>query len=127
MTKQEKDYAVDRIDKAIDWKRIEIKGRHSLPAISLTEDQKLDMIYGGVTPPLTERTKVEGKYRISFDDIFDFSEHERFATEDANAIYKEWKPIQEEAQRLKDEIMLGSAPEALKLMREFFEKLERNR
>jgi len=125
MTKQEKDYAIDRIRRVVDRKEAEIKKKHTIKGFELTTQKKIELIYSYAPPPMKPKPE-----RICYDPnlttCYDFSGY--IETEDVidlEAIEAKTEHLHKKAQNLKDEIMLGSAPEALKLMREFFAELEK--
>ncbi|KKL93455.1 hypothetical protein LCGC14_1874540 [marine sediment metagenome] len=123
MTKSEQQYAIDRIAGLCRQKCYAIE--EAMPvtkAKKITYGQALSRIKAGKIR-LIHRIKDRGLYRSDdFDDVFDVKDHHDYNGSDGydeKACSKKCAPIHAEALRIKDQIMLGDAVEALKMIEAF--------
>lgn len=119
MNKQQVDYAHRRIDNLLAAKEVEASERHAKPAQTISPDDRATLIRAG---KVKLKADILIDYRTSVVDAFDFSKYSWPRTVDTKAVDKVMKPLRAEAQRLKDEIMLGDAGAALATLDAFAKK-----
>ena len=119
----EQKYAMGRITDLCDQKLSAIE--ESIPVIEakkITYEQAVRKIKGGeIKLRPAKKNKVLHNYD-DFGDIFDLTGHHDYRgsdTYDKKAYQKRCAPIRAEAQRIKDQIMLGDAAKALKMIEAF--------
>jgi len=123
MRHTEQKYARERVDNILCDKLAKIKG--SLPIIKakkMTYQEAVRLIISG---DIKLKQKVRNKELRNYDDfsdIFDVGKHHDYRGEDAfdPKLYdSKALPIKQEAQRIKDQIMLGDSIEALRMIEAF--------
>ena len=125
MTKDEKTYAIKRIDDLKNTALSKIREQCTRPAIEINGEMRLALLRAG-------KVKVRKDARVNdYDhlprtaDLFDWSPHERKRDFNAVKYDKQAEPICAAAQKVSDEIMLGDGAEALRLIQEFSKTCEK--
>jgi hypothetical protein len=121
MNQKQKDYARERINSLYNKKSKEITKQNTTPARHLRKSEKLDLIYSGKVT-LVNRNKLDNPY--SFSVLYDFSNYENDIIVNEEKIRGLLDPIKKLRTTAIDTIMLGDAEEALKIIREFEQKME---
>jgi len=124
MTKDEKTYAIKRIDDLKNTALAKIKDQCTRPAIEIDGETRLALLRAGKVKIRTDaRVSDYGKLPRT-DDLFDWSAHEWKREFNAVKYDKRAEPICAAAQKVSDEIMLGDGAEALRLIQEFSKTCE---
>lgn len=126
MNHTQKKYAIERVDGILEWKINQIKA--AMPRIpvlkQLTYKQAAKLIKDGTVKLDKDVAPTQKMYKCkNITDMFDFSDYrtdsynqDKYDVDDCN---KKTAPLYKECQRIKDQIMLGDAEEALKLIERF--------
>lgn len=123
MKPAEQKYAMSRIDDLCDQKLRMIE--ESMPVIKakkITYEQAVRKIKKGEIKLCPAKKNRPLHNYDDFEDIFDLNGHHDYRssdTYDKKAYKKKEAPVLIEAQRIKDQIMLGDATEALKMIEAF--------
>lgn len=115
MTKQQTEYALQRLHDANKKRRDAIKAAHTNPAIVLSWDDKWALVKSGKVAP---REKTPERAPIDWRTLYDFSAYEFEERTDAAGTRK-LETLAAEYVRARDEIMLGDSEAALELVRSF--------
>ena len=116
MTHSEKQYAMKRVDDIVSLKQSHADKKCRIPSITLTNQQKVELIRKGQVKPRPAREIRNSSYNIELKQVFDFSKYERSRGNDDVLYEKLMAPITKKAQQIKDKIMLGNADAALKMI-----------
>lgn len=117
MNKDQTNYALARVTKLLADKRVVLTEKLSRPAKSISAIQRASLIRAGKVRMRASCTSID-----SYTDVvnaFDFSEYEWPKAVDSKALAKALAPLEREAQRIKDTLMLGDASEALSAIEKF--------
>ncbi len=124
MKPREQAYAMERIEEIAEQKFRAIE--KELPVLKpkrITYKRALVLIKQGKIKLKPNYPDRELYSNDDFDNVFDVTEYHEdtynFSPYDKKAYEKKAEPIRKEVRRIKDQIMLGDATEALKLIEEF--------
>lgn len=120
MNKTQIEYAHKRIDTLLEAKVKDAKLRHTKPAQRITAEERARLIHDGEVTLRSDVTRIESYTDVT--DVFDFSAYAWPDTVDEAAVAEETRELREEAQRLKDKIMLGDETTALAALEVFARK-----
>jgi hypothetical protein len=124
MNKAQIGYTMSRIDELLATKLNDIRSRNTKKAKRISAEDRANLIRSGAVGLRTDVTEISSYADVV--DVFDFSKHAWPDTPDAAAIAAEMKPFTDEAQRLKDKIMLGDETTALAALELFAGKVKTN-
>ena len=125
MTKDEKAYAIKRIQDLKQTALNTIRDQCTLPSIEIDGEAKLALIRAGKAKIRKEARVNDYGHLPRTADLFDWSAHERKRDFNAVKYDKRAEPICALAQKVSDEIMLGDGAEALRLIGEFSKTCEK--
>lgn len=117
MNQQQKNYTMKRLDQILDRKLEPLLEKHTTEEVSLTMEEKWTMILAGSA--VAQEDPCIDEYRPDIDSIYDFSMHEIEHSVDRDSLQKDENELKDHCQKLKDEIMLGSADEAIGKIADF--------
>ena len=117
MNQTQKKYAIERVNQISMQKCTKVELEYTVKSVRLTMDMKIKMVQKGKVPFKKNHTYQNGT--IYLKEIFDFSSFEKDGGTDYSKSRKKTDPIRKECQRIKDQIMLGGAEEALKMIEKF--------
>jgi hypothetical protein len=117
MNPQQRKYAMERIDRVAMVKISQAKKKYTTEAVTLKNEEKLKLIKDGAVK-LKNLDIIKGQYCPDLYPSFDFSKHESPEKLDSEKYDKVDKTITRLAVQAKDNIMLGDASEALKIIAE---------
>lgn len=117
MNQQQKNYTMKRLDQILERKIEPLQDKYTTQPVELSTEEKWTMVIAG-TAVTHEDPRISG-YNPDLDEIFDFSMHEVEHCIDEDGLRAETENLQRHCQKLKDEIMLGSADEAISKITEF--------
>ncbi len=120
MNKSQLDYALNRVDQMLAAKVRQLSKDHTKPAQHITDAQRADLVRAGKVKLRTYVTHIS-----TYDDVskvFDFSKFSWPDTVDAKAVSRLSKPFREQAEKLKDKIMLGDESTAMAALEAFATK-----
>jgi len=120
LTQSQIKYAMNRVSSVVRQKEQTLRDKFTKPSKHLSGEQEIKLVLSG---------KVK-KRQIPYDrhcspylsDVFDFSKYQDNGSFDEKSFNAEMKPIRKKVQEINDNLMLGDAKEALKMIQEF-EKL----
>lgn len=120
MTKTQSEYAVKRLTSARDRRVADVRADHVQPGVTLTQDQKWELIREGRVQPSAKYMDHTPRYSIGWADVFDFSP---FETEEmiSSAGAELLAQIKLDYSAAMDELILGDAEGALEAIRAFEE------
>jgi len=120
-TQGQRNYAVERIRGKVGEKLEAAKHEFHIEGKGLTNMQRLDLIRKGKVTllPKKELSLLRNWDRTNIKDVFDFSEYAWESGVDKKKYGKREKAILTESNRIIDEVMLGDAKEAMKLLKAF--------
>lgn len=123
MNHTQKKYAMARVDEIAHSKvRAIEKTMPTIPLKTLNYRKALKLIKDGKVKMVADANKVIDTY-ADFTDVFDFSPYHSFSRRgdqyDTKAFGKKVEVVRTECVRIKDQIMLGDAEEALKMILAF--------
>lgn len=117
MNQKQREYAVSRVN-GIEREKLNLLRRETTtPEVALSEENKVDLIRRGKVKLNPDKLSEYSSHHVF--NAFDFSAHEKGAVFDEKSFNKGAALINSEGQRVKDEIMLGDAETAKKLVQEF--------
>lgn len=120
MNLSQKKYAMDRVNQ-IEYAKIrEIEKKFTVPEVKLTNIDRIRLVRSGKAK-LISNTKIlefSNHTRDYISYMFDFSNHESVSKTNSASVKKASAPIKKKSQEIKDQIMLGDAEEALKMITE---------
>lgn len=120
MNKSQQQYATARIDSLLAKKEIALKAALTKKAQHIGSDERAKLIRTGKVKLRDDVTAVHGYTDVV--NVFDFSAYEWPNTLNAEEFEKAFRPLADEAQSLKDTIMLGDSTEALAAIETFAKK-----
>lgn len=122
MNQQQKNYAMNRVDSILEKKTSKIsREKFKTKAKELNNLQMIELIRSG-------KVKLKSKDKIikmrswdtdSIKHVFDFSKYITKEIFDHEGYNKKINPYVKEAQKIKDQLMLGDAEEAIRLINKF--------
>lgn len=124
MNKAQLDYALTRVDTMLNEKVARITAANTKPAQIITDAQRAELVRTGKVKIRADITSIS-----HYDDVvkvFDFSKYSWTDTGDAKTIARLAKPFREQAQKLKDKIMLGDESTAMAALESFAAKCSRS-
>lgn len=121
MNKTQIQYALSRIDGLLKEKETSVEKAHTKEAKVLSATERADLVRSGTVKMKADATEIHSYTDVVA--VFDFSKHSWTAEVDAKAVSAIMKPLRKEAQKLKDEIMLGDASAAQTSLAKFSEKV----
>jgi len=121
MNQQQKAYAMARVSSILNKKGSELKARFTTKGKSLTFVEKCRLIRNGGAELLPDS---QLSTWTDLKDAFLWGQHEIQDHFDQSAYDSAIEPFQAEATRIQDQLMLGDAEEALKLIQAFESKAE---
>jgi len=116
MNKQEKQYAVNRIDSMAAEKCAAIKAKNTVKGVCFSGAQRLKAFRDGKFKIKSDAKEI-GRY-TDLCNVVEFTE-EREDEVNESKVKAESQKVMDEAQRIKDQMMLGDATEALKMIERF--------
>jgi len=116
MNKQEKQYAMNRIDEIVCHKVSAIKDKHTTAAVSLTDTQRLQAFKAGKYKIKADVSKITRYTDLC--DVIEFPD-EKAGKANREKIDSESAKVTSEAVKIKDKLMLGDASEALAMIEAF--------
>jgi len=116
MNKQQRDYAASRVINIKTAKIEAIKLKYTTPAILLSPEEKAKAFRAKKYKVLSDVTKITSYTDVT--DIVQFTD-EKPEKKDSKKIEAETSAVVAEASKIVDELMLGDATEALKLIQAF--------
>jgi len=119
MNKQEKQYATGRIDSIASEKCAAIKDKHVVKGVSLSPQQRLKAFRDGKFKIKSGVIAIHGYTDLC--NVIDFTDEREDVKDDAK-IAAECAKVLSESVRIKDQLMLGDATEALKMIEKFAAK-----
>ena len=117
MNQQQKNYTLKRLDEILERKLEPLKEKYTTSEVRLTEEEKWTIVISG--QGIVKNDPCFSSYNTYVDDVFDFSDKEKDEFFDKEKYNQETKRLTDACQKLKDEIMLGSAEEAIDKIAEF--------
>jgi len=119
MNATEKKYLRDRIADIRMKKQRELQDHMYATAITLTSEERLNLVIAGKVKLKSKRklNELKNHQKDYIKDVYDFSYHEN--PYDSDLYNEKAKILREEEIRVVDQVMLGESDEALKLMKEF--------
>jgi len=120
MQKYQRDHVFSRLNELVSKKRESVISANTTPEEWATVKDIVSGIKKGTIKPFQSVSldmKVTGYTDI--DDVFDIRHLRKAPRTDQKAVAREMAPIEAEAQRIKDELMLGSESDALEALRTF--------
>ena len=114
MNQNQQRYAMARIEEALKVKLDAVRDKHTKPAKTASDKEKIDAIRNG-DAELNCRINL----RAPLQDAYDFSAVETVPVLDEAAYKKEAQALKERAAKVKDEIMLGDTKKAIQLLAKF--------
>ncbi|MRN66388.1 hypothetical protein [Brucella sp. 10RB9213] len=117
MNQQQTKYTLARVDTIERQKLEEARTKHRIPAKVITKKEAQRLIVKGEVKPIKVR---DGEFS-SYDDVMDFFDFSKFhhGQKLADAFTPDEAAIKAQANRIRDEIVLGDNAQALALLREF--------
>jgi hypothetical protein len=120
MNQTQKKYALERIDILKDQKIKKLRQKYTRKGKRLTDKERYLLIKDGKVQTRSEKEFDKFTYQQDrVNNVFVFSKYEW----DSSINHKEYDPLEskiiKEARRIKDQIMLGDAEEALKMIQGF--------
>ena len=122
MNKTQQQYATSRVDGLLAKKEAALKTKFTKEAQVISPEERVALIRSGKVKLRSDVTQIHSYTDVS--DVFDFSKYAWPRTLNADAFEKAFRPLADEAQSLKDTIMLGDSTEALAAIEKFAEKCE---
>ena len=121
MNQSQKKYAIERIDDLLCAKLIELKKICTTPGKSLTSEERIKLIRSKKVwlKPESALSGLDRYALANIHKVFNFSKYEYPSILDREKYEPIADVIQYRATRIKDQIMLGSASEALKMVHDF--------
>jgi len=117
MNQTQKKYALERVEYIRRNKNSELENKYTTPKKQLSGDEMINLVVKKKVPIRKDISR--NTYRPELKDVFDFSNYESPKVIDSKKLSMAIKPINEKAQKIKDQIMLGDAEEALKMIQDF--------
>ena len=117
MNQTQKHYAMARVNEIAGQRRVKSQNKHTTKSKYLQLEKRLSLIRTGKVK-LNAKCST-GTNNPSITSAFDFSKYENKGGVDWDKVNKEMEPIEKEANRIKDNIMLGSETEALAMIAKF--------
>lgn len=117
MNQQQRKYAMQRMAELLRKKNKALKEEYKVPGKQLTWQEKIALVKRG-------KVSIRPKYADSTDsyarlnDLFDFSEHEKRESQ-RSGYTAALDKLEKKGKRICDELMLGDAEEAKRLIQEF--------
>ena len=112
MTKDQRKYAAQRVDKILKSKLDNLREKHTVSGVTLTREQreeaveKGEFVVKGLTSYRNDRLDIE--FPEESDDVFD-----------EEAFNSEAERVRDEADSIKDQLFLGDSEQALELIQSF--------
>lgn len=121
MNQQQKNYIKKRITEIREHKLSTLRNDLTIKAVSLSNRERIDLIRLGKVKmrPSTELNRCNEYSLNSLTTVFDFSKYETKASFNQAKFNERAAKLRAEANRIVDQIMLGDAEEALRLVKEF--------
>ena len=119
MNQTQRKYALERITSLEAKKLQEVMEKHRTPAVTLTSKQRYIAFRKGeykINPDAEH--KISGYTDVTDLIIFDAERPERI---DTDSVEKQKAILREKSSRIRDQIMLGDAEEAMRLINQFIE------
>lgn len=114
MNKQEKDYAISRVNEILKEKITAVEEKYTTKCVHLDDEQRLEALRQG-------RFEIRAYDKDSYHGWPKFVTFhgERPAVVDKESISKEVSELKKKATKIKDELILGDCEEAIKLLNDF--------
>lgn len=122
MNKVQKEYAVSRIDGMLAEKEAAVREANTKRASVISAEERVALIKSGAVTLAKKVKRIESYTNVV--DVFDFSAHCWPDTVDMAAVNRIMAPFRDEAQSLKDKIMLGDETTALQALEVFRKKVK---
>ena len=125
MKHTEKKYSIARVQKISRRKLTEIREKHSIHGVSLSCNEKRDLLLAGKAKMMTKTKLAEAFINYTsygaplWCSLYDWTQWEKKATSNDKKIREGQQKVEQEETRVCDEIMLGDEQEALKAIRAF--------
>lgn len=116
MNKQQRDYAMSRVQAIAIAKIEEIRKKHTKPGIQLTPEERYQALVKGEFKVRKSIVRIHPNTDV--EDAVTFNA-ERETTRDAAKIEAETEKVVAEATRIKDQLMLGDSEAALAMIEAF--------
>jgi hypothetical protein len=119
MNQKQKEYAIERVTNIFSSKQQSIEAKYTVESKPISGNEMIDLVLKGKCPKRKNPDRPRYNNSVYLRDVFDFSKFEVVGGTDYKKAGKEIAPIRAEFQRIKDQIMLGDAEEAVKLIEKF--------
>jgi len=120
MNQTQKKYALERIDILTIQKLKKLRTKYTRQSKSLTNKERYNLIKAGKVPMRSEKEFDKFNYQKDrVNNVFVFSKYEWDTTLNTKEYNPRKEKILNESQKIKDQIMLGDAEKALKMIQEF--------
>ena len=116
MNQKQREYALQRVNDIENARLCALKTKLTTPGVTLTLEQRAELIDQG---KVRLKDKAREDKHTYWQNAFDFSQYEKEAVYDFEACKPLIAKIRAEAGRIKDQIMLGDAEEALSAIAAF--------
>jgi len=120
MNQTQRTYIRKRVEGILLEKTAEARMKFTTQAKTITNHERVNLIRAGKVKlkPRTELAKL-GAYNTNLSAVFDFSDYETNGHTDTAAVLKHTKKLRVKANEINDNVMLGDAVEALKMIKDF--------